>query len=583
MVLRGNQRRVWLAVLAAVFASSGCDGDSPTAISHPPSSGWIKESGTLTGAYLEDAWASPSGSIFIGSSEGELLRFDGATWTGLPRLYGPIMSLFGFSDHEIFAAAGTIHRYNGREWIFERVEPGGYPGVTALWGTDADTMFGVGYGLVVHRVRDHWEHDTSPTARGLVALWGSSAHQVFAVGDAGRIIEYDGRTWSNIESNVELGLRDIWGRNPTDIYAVGVRSTMTHFDGKHWQPVRVPAGVQDNFEAIWGNAYATYIVGGSGSVYEYRNSTFTSILQANNSYLLSIAGSSRAGLVVGGVSGVTFIRQRGAWQTNQIESETNYRSASMAADGTLFVTGYDRDGGFVRSRRGNEPWVDRATPYESVEEIWAADHDHAFGLRQQGGIHRLVGATWDFVPAPGFDYGQELIGFDHSQVAFVADSLAWWFDGSSWTVREIAGGVRATDIWGFSPDSVYVTSGDGRVYSWDGWSWNLMTRLDYTPLAITGTSSDDIWVLTHLSHVHHFDGSDWTTEEPATYFDGREIVAVGANDVFMIGWRTGVARYDGVRWSVETPPCAQLHEITGVSGTPVFAVGDASALLRFDR
>lgn len=571
-------------MLGAFVLLHGCSGDSPTTNSPPSASGWVKESGTLSSDLLNDAWASPSGSIFMGSNRGEVLRFDGRSWTATGSLPNSVYSLFGFSDYDLFAAIGYVFHYNGKAWTQEQVAPGG-GSVSAIWGSDPSTMFGVGFsGGVARRVNARWEWGESPTTRALYAIWGSSSHEIFAVGELGRIIEYDGASWHNVESDAEWTLHDIWGRSRSDVYAVGDRATITHFDGKSW--TRLPDIPLESFMGVWGNSDAAYFVTAQGNVYERHGGELKQVFHSNGLFLRTIAGSTRAGLVAGGANGVTVIRGRDGWTSTEQDENTQFESASMGGDGTLFVTGYGPMAGFVRSRRTNESWTDRAEPLEWVERIWAADHDHAFGLRSGNTLHRLIGSSWDELPAPGFEYAYELFGFDQTHVAIAGDSLVGWFDGSNWTTESVGDSVRVSDMWGTAPDHLWATSYDGRVYAWDGNLWSLQAQFE-SAMAITGTSSHDVWVAESWNQLQHFDGDGWTETlidyEPG-YYTRLQLLSVAYDDVFMIGHGSDVEHFDGRGWRQElTPPCAFLSALAGSAAGGVAVVGDNGTLLRLER
>jgi len=87
-------------------------------------------------------------------------------------------------------------------------------------------------------------------------------------------------------------------------------------------------------------------------------------------------------------------------------------------------------------------------------------------------------------------------------------------------------------------------------------------------------------------------GSDWTQLFPSTVPFARADAAVGANtltgQVVMFGGLADVNpnntwTYDGTNWTPQVSGSTQaLHAVWGISGSPVFAVGDASTILRYD-
>ena len=84
-----------------------------------------------------------------------------------------------------------------------------------------------------------WENP-QPQGNHLKDVWGTASHAVYAVGQTGAILQYDGVTWSQMQSTTTHHLNGVWGASADDVYAVGetlggsTGSIVLHFDGNIW-------------------------------------------------------------------------------------------------------------------------------------------------------------------------------------------------------------------------------------------------------------------------------------------------------------------------------------------------------------
>jgi len=153
------------------------------------------------------------------------------------------------------------------------------------------------------------------------------------------------------------------------------------------------------------------------------------------------------------------------------------------------------------------------------------------------------------------------------------------FDGTSWismaaSIADVTGGLEA--VWGVSAGSVYAV-GD-TVARYNGTSWVKVTGApalvggDYY-VALWGRADNDIFVTTGYGNTYHFDGA-WTPLQGG----GFHAMWGTATEVFGVShW--GIARYSGGGWADQASPCGYaLNGIWG-AGKVVYAVGEGGAIL----
>jgi len=96
-----------------------------------------------------------------------------------------------------------------------------------------------------------------------------------------------------------------------------------------------------------------------------------------------------------------------------------HRGGPRARDG--------RQASIVRIRGGSrgagQAWSERTPNTGYVRSIWAADHDHAYGIGD-GEVHRLVGSSWDLVVNPGLEYPRGITGLDADHIVVIEASTS---------------------------------------------------------------------------------------------------------------------------------------------------------------
>jgi hypothetical protein len=192
---------------------------------------------------------------------------------------------------------------------------------------------------------------------------------------------------------------------------------------------------------------------------------------------------------------------------------------------------------------------------------------------------------------------------------YAAGSEIWHKEGSAWVTQDFGDFLDdLTAIGGSSPGNVFAAgyhntakSSKGLIVTFNGSGW---TREELIPdmgqfFDVSGRTPTDAWAVGSQvapfepepgqtfeeNEVWHFDGATWsqnyqintTLDDPSANLLG--IWPIAANDVFMVGVRGRIFRYDGVKWTPMTSPTtANLFDIWGTSGSDMFAVGDAGIL-----
>lgn len=153
----------------------------------------------------------------------------------------------------------------------------------------------------------------------VTALW-TSIGQGIAVGPPGRVIEYDGLTWSEPVAfpTVSGALKGVWGTGDGRAFVVASSGDIFARDttGAWTHAFTAPAGLN----AIWGaDASHVIAVGDSGTVARYDGTTWTTETVSPAAPLFAVWGTSDAADVFAvGKCGAAFHRSATSWTVSRM-------------------------------------------------------------------------------------------------------------------------------------------------------------------------------------------------------------------------------------------------------------------------
>jgi hypothetical protein len=185
--------------------------------------------------------SGPTNAFAVGANT-FLARYNGTKWlvdpppvnTRTTRILTGVWT-DGASRAWAVGTGSTIFRWDGTVW--NRVSDstaavGPQDNYWGVWGSGTDA-WAVGENAIVHcRVQQACTVESSGGG-AMLGIWGSSATNIFAVGDNGRIMRYNGTTWTQVTSNTTRRLARVTGSGPNDAWAIG-DSVLLHFDGTSW-------------------------------------------------------------------------------------------------------------------------------------------------------------------------------------------------------------------------------------------------------------------------------------------------------------------------------------------------------------
>lgn len=215
--------------------------------------------------------ACTGAAAHVRSWSGDVARWDGTTWTSLPRLaeaaYG--RSLAATPDGHVFLEAGNnIVEWDGAAWLTHPL---------ASWDGDLDGQFAapsttevyyVGRGRIARRTSSGFATFSGGTWRSLSAV-AAVGPDLWVGGQGGTILQLHQSTWTRLDTQIDRWIRRILALAPTDVWALADgetynRSTVLHWTGRSW--LRSDQGLPEDISVsgIGGAVDALYAVGDFG-------------------------------------------------------------------------------------------------------------------------------------------------------------------------------------------------------------------------------------------------------------------------------------------------------------------------------
>lgn len=506
----------------------------------------------LTQSAVLDIVTADGGGVWAVGEAGTILYFDGESWQRLDSPTDETLHAVAFGsadDGWAVGKAGTILRYEGTTWhsasapttsadeLFDAVivDASGWA-VGRRFNTVSETF----EGLILRLSDGTWTEVSIPRTESLYACAFASTTDGWAVGKAGTVLRWDGVEWTKQNSPTNVDLHDVTIVGD-DVWAVGDGGILVRWNQKGWQvlPTSHPALRSVGFD----NADAGWAVGTEGTILHYNGT---------------------------------------AWSPISVPLSMDLFGLYIDATGNPWVTG---ERGLV-GRVTSDGWQLLAQPYVDVD-LTAIDLVNATAGWAIGGQ--------PFQPTEGMTF--------------------WQHTGFLWNPRQIHEAPPLFDIAVLSEEEAWAVGQDlrvevpteaGVIWHYTAGAWTTAGYPGVSALfAVEAISSDDVWAAGQDGALVHYNGTDWqrTPIPENVHFYGLHFRA--PNDGWAVGERFDLVsepprylavayHYDGSEWQPTAVPNAaweattdstrrpRLLAIHVFSGTDVWAVGNAGAILHYD-
>jgi hypothetical protein len=385
----------------------------------------------------------------------------------------------------------------------------------------------------------NWAASTEPATLGSNALWVNGAHIVL-VGD--EIGHYDGSQWTADPGSDEV-LRAVAGNSPTDLYAVGDGGRILHYDGVTWSSVNT-TGVTADLYAIHVEANGRAVAVGAGGTILRLDGTWTDETDAlvTSNDLRDIWADVNGTYYGVGAAGTVLDNSTGAWEVRDLGVVDDLIGIAGRGPGNLVAISANQS-----LHYDGISWTVFASPIEMTS---VAASDSGFLVSNPNGLHLFEGITWA-EPAPTVI--QQSWVLDRSTV-FVANNgdFVARFDGTWQPAMQVGTGISIAALSGTSEDNVYAVGLGVHRYDGGQWTEEVTGLVGQTYVDVWVAPTGEVFALGASVVAVRDDQSAWSSEAMPTSM--RAIAGSAANDVYAVGAAQTVMKYDGDAWTSLPPP-----------------------------
>jgi hypothetical protein len=460
----------------------------------------------------------------IGSS-GQVLHWDGATWTPMTAMSAQVVTSMAAAGTHIFAVgfAGGIARWDGSQW--SPMMSGTTAPLSSVWARSASDVWAVGApaaaganATALHFDGTVWSAVNSGTTQTATSVTGIGPTAAYFA-DNSSLYRWDGSTWQSTTNR--MGFR-ILGAGHNAVFATEYSDALPHtatLDGRSWIAT-VNQGAITN--PTFGSDAAGHVwkVGASGRFARYRGTTWVAIASsAPTPRAWGVDGQHVFGSTCSNFTGGT------SWGPTACGGLGNAVWGSSASD--VIVVGA---GGNFWHYDGSA-WTGASTgSAQTLNAVWGDAWNDYYAVGQQGTMLHYTG-TWARpanAPVTSSDY-TAVWGSDATHVFALASGAAWRYDGTQWTSDPtFPSTVVPTAIWGTSPSNVWAVGNGGEIVHYNGSAWAPVPSGTTSDLSgVSGTATNDVFAAGVGGTVLHFDGKSWSPVRPATFGDLPSVWAQG--------------------------------------------------------
>lgn len=226
---------------------------------------------------------------------------------------------------------------------------------------------------------------------------------------------------------------------------------------------------------------------------------------------------------------------------------------------------------------GAAPWCwESPLPHGvGLRGAWASAESDIWAVGERGILQHFDGQLWRVLLRDGsFDKSHDLLavaGSRRDDVWAVGTlGTALHFDGREWQERlppdDRPTRRTLTAVWVSPAGTAWATRENGDVlrYFPEGWQVARALGAGRLPLAVTGTSDSDLWVVGKAGLAWHYDGAQWEERPSDVTLEAAYAPAAGE---LWAGGDGALRRYKGGAWEAgPTLPGSASYTLRGIAG-----------------
>lgn len=406
----------------------------------------------------------------------------------------------------------------------------------------------------------------------------------WAVGEGGRIFEYTGSIWVQVDSPSNANLFSVSTVSSSEAYIVGSNGTTMRFDGADWYQLSSPTSRDLNSVSLVSSSFGV-AVGNEGTIIHWNGAAWNSVSSPTSRDLHSVFALSPTDAWAVGKNGEIVHWNGTSWVT--VSSPVNQSLESIWMNSA--TDGHAVGLGGTTLRWDGVSWTESYSPppSEPVYGVSMISPTDGFAVGQAGRIMRWNGSEWSDSITPT---GQEL-----SSVSMLSATDGWivgkngnllHWNGSTWAPFEQASSrvYNAVDL--LDANNGIGVGNNGEIIEWKGDAWRSVTsNSNETLYGVDILNTSDIWVVGNKKEILHYDGISWGAVSPpgGQNIAYRDVSMISASDGFISADNGKIIRWNGSSWSDFTSPSSNdLFSIEMLSSTDGYIVGQSGEALKWN-
>ena len=316
-----------------------------------------------------DVWGSSSNDVFVVGDNGQILHYDGNSWSEMDSgSDGYLNAIWGSSNTDVYVVGSEnigaiVLHYDGNHWSKTVL---GYlaRNLRGIWGSSSSDIFAVGsvvdsgdnevHAVLLHYDGNLWSRIFMGEAHNSsYAVWGFSNSDVFFSGGGNdRVYHYDGQTITKMPSS-PVGIIGLWGSSHSSLYALSYSDEVYHYNGSIWAMLGKWNEANDDGN-IWGNSdadvyvvrYPEYDYGDDYDLLRFNGSDFERTPCPSNGWFDDVWSSSSSdvyavggiGDYINGYKGLIVHYNGSTWSLVDLTSTNSPPTANAGPDQIIFDT-----------------------------------------------------------------------------------------------------------------------------------------------------------------------------------------------------------------------------------------------------
>lgn len=433
---------------------------------------------------IAGAWGSRGDVRFVAGPRGEIMRWDGQSWTLEPpletpaflRTPGPGYNLVGSAPggYGWICTPVSVDIYRGRGRQFTKVSGASMDRFARCTQVIADSPDDVL--ITINREPPmHWDGKVLAPQRDAYPPWDApllfGRDRSWAAGAVGLLLHrpHPGDPWRKVNmahgEDARLHYWAAWASSPADVWAIVLDGSVVRRDAAGWRTLAMPDSLPRRHSAIWGAAGKVWIAGEHGIVHG----------------------------------------TEGAWTISKVPAQLNgiWGSAAATSNGppALRIFAVGTAGAILSSQDGQSFTPMPSGTRASLEAVTGTRADDVWAVGERTILH-FDGQRWKPVPQPGpAESWRAAWATPSGDLWIVGEQKVFRRHAATWTELTPKKEDYYYGIQGNSDQDLWLRGNDSRMYHWDGTQWTLSELAAGFSITAMAVSGSHVWVLGHHGEI----------------------------------------------------------------------------------